>query len=134
MTVLNKDSANEQDLVPAKMYVVGIENLIEFKFISRLYYNQKGDDESLYDSQFIRNFIDFAWEKCVYHDLWIEIVFVCIFTFIHFFNMMYLDLDSCAGELDTECKSGDSIFAIKNGRMHPMIRIVNWIELLFCVR
>ena len=53
---------------------------------------------------------------------------------MHFLNTMYLDLDSCADDKDLICDSNDSIFAIKHGRMHPMITILNLVELLYCLR
>ena len=61
VTLLREDDHDPQDLVSAKFYIVGVENLIDFHFISGIYENQSKDD-SMYQSQFIRNFIDYAWD------------------------------------------------------------------------
>ena len=61
VTLLREDEHDANDLVPAKFYIIGVENLIDFEFISGIFEN-KSKDDSLYESVFIRNFIDYAWD------------------------------------------------------------------------
>jgi hypothetical protein len=53
---------------------MGVENLIKFDFISGLYYNKRKGDMSLYESKFMRYFINYAWEAQVKNVLRDEII------------------------------------------------------------
>ena len=44
VTILREDENDSKDLVPANFYVIGVENLIDYDFISGLFYNRSKDD------------------------------------------------------------------------------------------